>query len=370
MKSTLYFLLATLLLTIGCTSDSPTSVATDSGKADAPAAPVSNEESESAQPAADGDSAEAETASVESQSAEPEADAFGIGSKAPALDIKHWVSNGDGAFSEVTNFEPGKIYLVEFWATWCGPCVASMPHLAETQEKYKDQIQIISVSDEDLDTVTKFLEGPLRSPEEDGPQTYGELTSGYCLTTDPDRSVSKDYMEAAGQNGIPCCFIVGKTGEIEWIGHPMSMDKSLAAIVDGTWDRAQYAIQKEQEKKQQMLMQRIFAAVQAGDADKAKEIIQTAKNGASAEMVARLEEMETQVEMQVKVMPIFEMAQSGDLAGAIEKLGPLIEESDAAVKEKLSALKGQLEQAMKQAEAAQAEATPADDEAQTEAARE
>lgn len=40
--------------------------------------------------------------------------------------------------------------------------------------------------------------------------------------SDPDGSVTKDYYEAAGPNGIPVAFIVGKTGEIEWIGTPAS----------------------------------------------------------------------------------------------------------------------------------------------------
>ena len=41
-----------------------------------------------------------------------------IGSKAPALDVEHWVQNGEGKFKPVTKFENGKVYIVEFWATW------------------------------------------------------------------------------------------------------------------------------------------------------------------------------------------------------------------------------------------------------------
>jgi thiol-disulfide isomerase/thioredoxin len=170
---------------------------------------------------------------------------LGIGSKAPSIDVEHWVQDGGGKFGKVTDFEPGKVYVVEFWATWCGPCIMSMPHIAQVQSDYADKdVQVISISDEDLDTVAQFLE---RDNGEG--QTFDDVTKGYCLTADPDRSVHRDYMEAAGQGGIPTAFIVGKTGEIEWIGHPMEMDGPLDEIVGGSWDRAAYAVeQKEMEK--------------------------------------------------------------------------------------------------------------------------
>lgn len=59
-----------------------------------------------------------------------------IGSRAPALDIEHWVQRagrGDD-FAPITTLEPGKVTVIEFWATWCPPCRASMPHLADLQK--------------------------------------------------------------------------------------------------------------------------------------------------------------------------------------------------------------------------------------------
>ena len=129
-----------------------------------------------------------------------------VGSAAPTLNVEHWVHQDQGKFQPVTKFEAGKVYVVEFWATWCGPCVASMPHLAELQRKLADKgVRIVSISDEDLDTVEQFLEREVRqAPDakpDAKPQTYRELTSAYSLTTDPDQSSYRDYMEAAAQNG-------------------------------------------------------------------------------------------------------------------------------------------------------------------------
>ena len=179
---------------------------------------------------------------------------LGIGSTAPALDIEHWIQDGNGFFKPVKEFKDGKVYVVEFWATWCGPCIASMPHLAELQKKYRGRgVQIISVSDETVDEVKDLL---LKENEQEG-KTFAEITSSYSLTTDPDKSVYQDYMDAANQEGIPTSFIVGKTGQIEWIGHPMELDEPLEAVVEGTWDREEYKKVHEAEQDFEKSIQQI-----------------------------------------------------------------------------------------------------------------
>src|SRR5262245_57999250 len=56
------------------------------------------------------------------------------GAPAPTLAVEKWVKG-----APVQEFAKGKVYVVEFWATWCPPCIASMPHLSELQRTYKDK---------------------------------------------------------------------------------------------------------------------------------------------------------------------------------------------------------------------------------------
>ena len=146
--------------------------------------------------------------------------ALSIGSKAPIPEISDFVRGEKPTF-----FEPGKVYVIEFWATWCPPCRQSMPHLTKLAEDMKSKgVVIVGVSDEKVETVRTFLE-----------KDEWKQKARYTLATDPDRSTHRAYMEASGQGGIPTAFIV-KEGVVQWIGHPMEMDAPLAKIVDGTWD--------------------------------------------------------------------------------------------------------------------------------------
>jgi thiol-disulfide isomerase/thioredoxin len=174
-----------------------------------------------------------------------EAKVLSIGSDAPKLDIEHWMSNGQGKFKPVKSFEKGNVYIVEFWATTCGPCVQSIPHLVELQEKYSDKgLQIIGVTSETPDLVRDFL--PTKAKDTSGASTtIGALTERYCLTADPDGTTEVDYMLAAKQNGIPTAFVVGKDAKIEWIGHPMEIDGVIDEVINDKWDRAKYKAEQD-----------------------------------------------------------------------------------------------------------------------------
>ena len=192
---------------------------------------------------------------------------------------------------------------------------------------------MISVSDEDMETVQKFLDRPYTEGGEEGPATFRELTSAYCLTTDPDRSTAQAYMAAAMQNGIPACFLVGKTGVVEWIGHPMRLDEPLSKVIDGTWDRDAFGDVFKKSQLFDLAMQQIFEAAQAGDMEKAQTVIATLKKVASDPRQA----MQVQhIELQLKLAPIAEKLRDGDLESAITDLEVVLAEAEGPMKQQVA----------------------------------
>ncbi|MBC8200475.1 MAG: TlpA family protein disulfide reductase [Planctomycetes bacterium] len=168
-----------------------------------------------------------------------------IGDKAPDVTVDHWVK-GDAW----TEFEDGQVYVMEFWATWCGPCVSSMPHLSSLQDEYGDKIKIIGVSSEkDPEIVTSFL---AKTNKRDNKVNNDRMR--YTVAVDPDRSTSRVFMEASNQRGIPTSFIINGNGQVAWIGHPMSMDEPLKEVVAGTWDLAAAAEAFKLEAAQERAM--------------------------------------------------------------------------------------------------------------------
>ncbi len=118
---------------------------------------------------------------------------------------------------------PGKVYVVEFWATWCPPCRKSIPHLTELAKKYADRVVFVGVSDEDVATVKPFV------------ANQGDQMD-YNVAVDTAGKVINGYMAAFGQGGIPTAFIVDAAGKVVWLGHPMdNLDEVLDKVLAGTY---------------------------------------------------------------------------------------------------------------------------------------
>jgi len=152
-----------------------------------------------------------------------------VGDPAPAIQVAEWVQGQPVAL------QPGRVHVVEFWATWCGPCKVAIPHLNELARKYADQAQFVGVSVWERISA----ENPYKVPEfvkAMGDQMTYAVAADQVAESKDSGPMAKNWMEAAGQGGIPTAFVVDRAGKIAWIGHPMSIDEPLASVVAGTWD--------------------------------------------------------------------------------------------------------------------------------------
>lgn len=183
-----------------------------------------------------------------------------VGDKAPPINEIDWIK-GNG----IDAFAPGESYVVECWATWCGPCIRGIPHLTKLQKEYKDKIKIMGIAiwergDDIKEKVTKFVED------------QGDKMD-YTVGMEMNDSIAKNWMAPAGQNGIPCAYLVDKTGRIAWIGHPGSIDPVLEKYVAGDWSTDAYAAefkkQQEMEREMQAMMPLLMEASNTGNLDKA-----------------------------------------------------------------------------------------------------
>ena len=161
------------------------------------------------------------------------ADDLTVGDPAPPLALGAWLKG-----EPIDTFEKGNVYVVEFWATWCGPCIGGMPHLSELQRRYEDEVTIIGVNiwEREPAAVPAWME------------REGDALMDYAVAMQEGTRMAETWMEPAGERGIPASFIVDRDSTIAWIGHPGSLDEPLASVVAGTWDIEAARSERERER--------------------------------------------------------------------------------------------------------------------------
>lgn len=232
-----------------------------------------------------------------------------IGDPAPKLVLEGWVK-GD----PTSDYKKGHTYVVEFWATWCGPCIASFPHLSDMADKMAGKATFISINTWDYrgkkpgefeemaahrERVIKFIQ------ENDQKMRY------TIALDDKNDTMAKTWMTAAGRNGIPCAFIVDGEGRVAWVGHPMQMDQPLQQIVEGKYDLAGFKKTFDESRAKQ----KIAAAKRA-------EITKAAKANDMAAFDKAMKDMSANEAVQTAMTanPDFGMAVMEKYAGQIKEV--------------------------------------------------
>ncbi len=202
-----------------------------------------------------------------------------IGDVAPAIKVEKYLK-GD----PISEFKKGHVYVVEFWATWCGPCIRAFPHVSELQEKYSGKVTVVGVNiwergyNEELNTkIADFMK------KHNDNMRYTVAFDGGA------KYMADNYMAAANLNGIPSAFIVNQDGKIAWIGHPGSMDDALDQVVNKKWDLKKAKESRQKELDAEAVAEKEYAKVQP-QMKKAGELWQSGKKDEAAVVMFEIAE--------------------------------------------------------------------------------
>jgi thiol-disulfide isomerase/thioredoxin len=172
-----------------------------------------------------------------------------IGDPAPAIAPVTWLKG-----SPVAKYDPGRVYVVEFWATWCPPCIKTIPHLSALQEQHASTLTIIGVNAEGLlgfeakaNAVNNFM------------TKHGRDMAYTVAMEEPiSKPISETWVMGTGSMGAPTAGIVDQHGKLVWIGYPdvakgytfdQALEDTLAGKVDLAQSRAlQIELSHETEK--------------------------------------------------------------------------------------------------------------------------
>ncbi len=124
-----------------------------------------------------------------------------VGQDAPPIVIRQWITENPPDVNTLS----GRVYVLEFWATWCTPCKQNIPHLNEFNKKYKDSgVQLVALSqDKSFDLVSQFV----RDRKMDYPV-----------------AVDNGTVDNYGIEAYPTIVVINHLGKVAWKGYPWESD--------------------------------------------------------------------------------------------------------------------------------------------------
>ncbi|WP_339812293.1 TlpA disulfide reductase family protein [uncultured Imperialibacter sp.] len=132
-----------------------------------------------------------------------------VGEKAPEIHITDWIANVP-ADKNLNH----KFIVLEFWATWCGPCIAAVPHMNDLQKQFnQNDLYFISITDESVAKVERSLK---------------RIDFQSIVVSDQTKQTHINFGDGKeGLEAYPLTVLIDKNGVIKWIGEPKSLTGEL-----------------------------------------------------------------------------------------------------------------------------------------------
>jgi len=135
------------------------------------------------------------------------------------LRVNGWIKD-----NPVKKFEAGKIYVLDFWATWCAPCMASMPCLSVLARKFRNTVTVIAILEQKTTTIVRLK-----------PELIAWKSNEFSVAVEDTNFTSHDWF-GKDLESIPKDVVINSQGKVAWIGQPKDLSEVLSKILKGTWN--------------------------------------------------------------------------------------------------------------------------------------
>lgn len=146
-----------------------------------------------------------------------------VGDPMPPLQATDWLSG-----EPIGSYEPGVIYAIDFWQTWCGGCILGFPELVRLQERFGDHLRVVLIAapqgGDTLEAVRAFV------------QDGGTL--GLRTAFDGDHATTRAIKRRASLGGFPCLVFVDGHGRMAAVGHSAerTLEELVESLLEGNFD--------------------------------------------------------------------------------------------------------------------------------------
>jgi len=158
-----------------------------------------------------------------------------VNEKAPTINITNWIENvpNDKNLND-------KYIVLEFWATWCGPCIAAVPHINSIQKEFNQKdLYYISITDESVAKVERSLK---------------RINFNSIVVTDLTKKTQINFGDGVkGLDAYPLTVLIDKTGIIKWIGEPKNLNSEIMStfLANSNTENTDYSLEKNLIQKEQ-----------------------------------------------------------------------------------------------------------------------